>query len=1184
MVNNESEFRVKVAIRVRPFLQREKAHEQKSCVAIHPQTNQIVVGDRKTFKYDFVFGPKTQQEELYETCIAPMLTNVFDGYNVTIFAYGQTGSGKTYTMTGGNILSIGEKDYGIVPRAVQTIFHTLQNRPDRRATISASYLEIYKDDIIDLLDINDKALDVRDDAAGNTIVVGASEHTCHSVDDVVNLLKKGSTARHIGATQMNDESSRSHAIFTLHIEQRMREKNSSSLMIQASFDGLMKPVQAAFDESYLSAKLHFVDLAGSERVARTHNTGERFQESIRINSGLLALGNVVSALSDPKKRAGGHIPYRDSKITRLLKDSLGGNAKTLMITCVSPCIVDLDESVNALQYAHRASQIRNKPIKNVDPNAQRFVEMQSEITYLREELQRQRSLLSRNGQVSSARRSNTTVNTNNARRLIQTAYTCFQQLNECRELNDEQKQWIQTWMDAVVNESSMDWYNDLFTCRITNLETALHTAQDELKSESEMRVQRDMIMDKLQDELKTKEDELNRIRVALDESNHHLKQQEEILSQLQNQSQNHNHSTNIYQLNHSTAKKSFYDRVKSAPHFNGFQRKDQSIQPRNIHSSPAAFDMEYVIDRFHGRSLAIAHSREEVEELALKSTEDSLTEQNRLVRHDTYRVRRKRTTPSIIPDDETIQSLRQSTLQKQQLIDETTRKVKEAENNAHLLNINIQLKEQLIKSVYTSTKDVKDTNEQYQQHIKTLEREMEKAKLEYHDLQKVMQQIATKTNHEKSKLEGEYRKKCELAKARIESLQQKEKHYRELMIKLTGNTEKRIVDLQAALFRMKQQYETAQKRIREESELKNKFEQELIREQQRIQELQIQNEQQQKILKLKTEGLVAAQRKLRGASNGNISDRTTTFDVDMEKLIAERKELEALRDDIQKREELIQKKEILLQEKTELEAKKIRASQIVNKNLKNVDKQQTDRRVIREQLLEQKRLYTERLEEQNGVLSPTEERRLIEIGEAIEAVNLAIDYQNNMILKRERDVEQSVRASQGAESPLFKIGQLNESEAKELCRKLFDKVIDLKEDNNKVQRDCEEMKSQLAEQNEIVNELQSRIQSLTLDHDRRLTSIQQAHEEEKQLLLGQLQETSNQIKELEKDLYFYKCKTRELRKSMATSITNVSEITTQRKHSSSKENSFRSSRSPISQQPAPFILRVGSRSNSAHDS
>ncbi|CAF4404553.1 unnamed protein product [Rotaria sp. Silwood2] len=400
MLANESEFRVKVAVRVRPFLQREKSHEQKSCIAIHPQTNQIVLGDRRTFKYDFVFGPKTLQEELYRTSVEPMLNNVFDGYNVTIFAYG-----KTYTMTGGNILSIGEKDYGIVPRAVKTIFDTVQNRHDCRITISASYLEIYKDDIIDLLDVNDKDLDVRDDAAGNTVVIGASEHTCHSIDDVVSLLKKGSNVRHTGATQMNDESSRSHAIFTLYIEQRLHDKNSHANTVQASFDGLVKPLESTFDESYLSAKLHFVDLAGSERVARTQNTGERFQESIRINSGLLALGNVVSALSDPKKRTGGHIPYRDSKITRLLKDSLGGNAKTLMITCVSPCTADLDESLNALKYAHRASQIRNKPIKNVDPNAQRFIEMQSEITHLREELERQRTIISRDGQSSNSRRS-----------------------------------------------------------------------------------------------------------------------------------------------------------------------------------------------------------------------------------------------------------------------------------------------------------------------------------------------------------------------------------------------------------------------------------------------------------------------------------------------------------------------------------------------------------------------------------------------------------------------------------------------------------------------------------------------------------------------------------------------------------------------------------------------------------
>ncbi|CAF4542825.1 unnamed protein product, partial [Rotaria sp. Silwood2] len=417
-----------------------------------------------------------------------------------------------------------------------------------------------------------------------------------------------------------------------------------------------------------------------------------------------------------------------------------------------------------------------------------------------------------------------------------------------------------------------------------------------------------------------------------------------------------------------------------------------------------------------------------------------------------------------------------------------------------------------------------------------------------------------------------------------------------------------IADLQAALFRMKQQHETAQKRIREETELKNKFEQDLVREQQRIQELTIQNEQQQKILKLKTEGLVAAQRKLRGAPNGNINDGTTTtmtttsnFEVEMEKLVAERKELETLRDDVQKREELMQKRELLLNERTELETKKMRTSQVLNKSLKSVneklktvDKQQPNHQMIREQLLKQKRLFTERLEQQDSVLTPSEERRLIEIDEAIEAIDLAIDYQNNIINKRERDVQQSIRASQGSDSPLFKIGQLSENESKELCRKLFEKVIDLKEEDNKNRREFDEIKSQLLEQTEIITELQSRIQTLTLDHDRRLTSIQQAHEEEKQLLLGQLQESSTQMKDLERDLYFYKHKTRELRKSMATSTTSALDTSTssttgvtRRKELNQNEDDFPTQlptpRTAVQQhQPAPFLLKIGNRSNSAH--
>ena len=221
---------------------------------------------------------------------------------------------------------------------------------------------------------------------------------------------------------------------------------------------------------------------------------------------------------------------------------------------------------------------------------------------------------------------------------------------------------------------------------------------------------------------------------------------------------------------------------------------------------------------------------------------------------------------------------------------------------------------------------------------------------------------------------------------------------------------------------MKQQYETAQKRIREETDLKVKTEQELIREQQRIRELTVQYEQQQKILKLKTEGLAAAQRKLRGASTP-----TVNFEFEMEKLIAERKELENLKEDITKREELIRKREFLVQEKT---------------NLEN-----------RDELIKHK----ERLENQKKTLSSTEQRRLIEVDEAIEAMNLAIDYQNNLISRKEHDIQQqSIRASQ-IESPLFKINQLNENESKELCRNLFEKVIDLKEKDQKNQSHFDEL-------------------------------------------------------------------------------------------------------------------------------
>ena len=198
-----------------------------------------------------------------------------------------------------------------------------------------------------------------------------------SADEVMSLLEMGNAARHTGTTQMNEHSSRSHAIFTISLCQVDKNRKTAE-------DG------SWHSHRHIVSKFHFVDLAGSERVTKTGNTGERFKESIQINSGLLALGNVISALGDPRKKSS-HIPYRDAKITRLLKDSLGGSAKTVMITCVSPSSSDFDESLNSLKYANRARNIRNKPTLNFSPESDRMDEMEFEIKLLREALQSQQA-------------------------------------------------------------------------------------------------------------------------------------------------------------------------------------------------------------------------------------------------------------------------------------------------------------------------------------------------------------------------------------------------------------------------------------------------------------------------------------------------------------------------------------------------------------------------------------------------------------------------------------------------------------------------------------------------------------------------------------------------------------------------------------------------------------------------
>uniref|UniRef100_A0A8B9MC80 Kinesin-like protein KIF21B n=1 Tax=Accipiter nisus TaxID=211598 RepID=A0A8B9MC80_9AVES len=373
--------------RIRPQLSKEKIEGCHICTSVTPGEPQVLLGKDKAFTYDFVFDLDTWQDQIYATCVGKLIEGCFEGYNATVLAYGQTGAGKTYTMGTGFDMNISEEEQGIIPRAIGHLFSGIEERkrvaqsqgvaaPEFK--VSAQFLELYNEEILDLFDSardpdarhRKSNIKIHEDASGSIYTTGVTSRLISSQDELIQCLKQGALSRTTASTQMNVQSSRSHAIFTIHLCQ-MRVCNRSEL--------------PTTEYETLTAKFHFVDLAGSERLKRTGATGERAKEGISINCGLLALGNVISALGDQNKKVV-HVPYRDSKLTRLLQDSLGGNSQTIMIACVSPSDRDFMETLNTLKYANRARNIKNKVVVNQDKTSQQISTLRAEIARLQMEL------------------------------------------------------------------------------------------------------------------------------------------------------------------------------------------------------------------------------------------------------------------------------------------------------------------------------------------------------------------------------------------------------------------------------------------------------------------------------------------------------------------------------------------------------------------------------------------------------------------------------------------------------------------------------------------------------------------------------------------------------------------------------------------------------------------------------
>ncbi|KAG8430876.1 hypothetical protein GDO86_019820 [Hymenochirus boettgeri] len=377
---------LKVVVRCRPMNRKEEGAGYDSIVDMDVKLGQVTIrhpranpGELpKTFTFDAVYDANSKQADLYDETVRPLIDSVLQGFNGTIFAYGQTGTGKTYSMQG--VWAEPEKR-GVIPNTFDHIFTQISRSQNQQYLVRASYLEIYQEEIRDLLCKDPiKKLELKENPDTGVYIKDLSSFVTKNVKEIEHVMNLGNQSRSVACTNMNEHSSRSHTIFVITVE-----------CSEIGVDG---------DEHIRVGKLNLVDLAGSERQNKTGVIGDRPKEASKINLSLSALGNVISALVDGRST---HIPYRDSKLTRLLQDSLGGNAKTIMVATLGPASHNYEESLSTLRFANRAKNIKNKPRINEDPKDTLLREFQEEIARLKAQLEK-RGMLSKKRRRNSRRK------------------------------------------------------------------------------------------------------------------------------------------------------------------------------------------------------------------------------------------------------------------------------------------------------------------------------------------------------------------------------------------------------------------------------------------------------------------------------------------------------------------------------------------------------------------------------------------------------------------------------------------------------------------------------------------------------------------------------------------------------------------------------------------------------------
>uniref|UniRef100_UPI0037E7B87F kinesin-like protein KIF27 n=1 Tax=Semicossyphus pulcher TaxID=241346 RepID=UPI0037E7B87F len=1156
-----SEECVRVAVRIRPLLPKEVLHNHRVCVRGVPGSTQVMLGSEKLFSFDHAFGPTASQDEVYESCVQPLVESLVDGYNATVFCYGQTGSGKTYTLGGWSL----DEEGGIIDRVAQDVFLLLgQKRTDSggvEAKVRVSYMELHMEELRDLLELHTihKELHIRDDERGNTVVVGAKEMDVTSAEELLSVVETGNALRHTATTGMNEHSSRSHAILTLHLIQCFPDT-----------------------KSVCSSKLCLIDLAGSERAAKTGNTGPRFKESVYINTGLLALGNVIRALTDAGRNRRGtncaHIPYRDAKITRILRDSLGGTAHTLMVACVSPSHHSVDETLNVLRFASKARHIRNRPgaisthteVKlfptNWDPSEARLSELEYEAQTLRELLKEKEKEMERKRTDERAGEGNSftqpsQVISNQDKRVNQEEQSQYRLLAQeaaalladisgpvpCHSF----RQRLQDWQDRLtaVNHSHQADDEECLEggesqsqhVTIMKLREELSECKEALSIEEQLCEQKHAELRRVQEEvqkhlqenkthLQALEKEKERTRLQTEQ----LVNQQILINRLRSDLMTFRGATSG-----ATAEAgNLCKRPHSVPLINSCGHGP----PRRIHSSPPAYSLERVIAAFKMRSHLLLAEIEEKDEVYCPfikhkaAIKDRDVEQEEEVEEDItvgrmgFRRSLNRTWTS--------RQKKSSMMEKNTGYNQTsngnpsqshTRRLRAGVTQRQIrdLSVNMRLKEELIKELYKTEKDTQAVN----QH---------------------------------SRHSGDGREA-------------------DVLMRLSMQRQKVQAEVYHSLQHMRLQRAQLQSSLTQQRETSDN-----------IRELEHNGQREGDLTVCKSNHQEESKTKLHVSS---------WLEEEEERFLLKRAEMQELDEELRRREEVLLRRETCLQQKNKLEIKKLRSSQAMSRDLLHVSVQLES---LEEEMRSRSRMRQnggvtiKELEEErdslkkrrdtldaqlkdNRVLTVEEEHSLLELEEAIEALDAALEFKNSSIQDKQKKLvitDSSSHHSQSTEPAqlcdvIRKLKELSPPEASELLVKYFNKVVFLREVERHLRLRCEELQIHAGEREVMVREMEVAMQRLALDVDRRLTQQHREHQKNIQLLLQKLKEgglgeaqqaVQERLQHLEKELFFYKSSSRELKKKLRELHSNALQFVDQPAHSQEHKETHTSANKPKTQE------------------